>query len=303
MITLNTDKGLVSIESWEDIIQLPGYTRDLNPEKIKLKEITGKYSLKEKISCGLSTCHQPHNHGYIATTESGELTNIGNICGKNHFGIAFEEFSRKFDERLTDHNNREYITSFQSKITAHLKSIHELRTCDKGADWVYRNTRPFLINSTNCPERIFNEIKRMIRDRNGKFSTYRLATNEEIKELEAIQNKSIPLPHYIEEPTGILRGLTCLFSDYDLREILIKDLTENLKKLTTLDITNSLSQELKHWSKWIQGFDKKIERAKTATKAGNAFLKRNNIIQLQEILTSSKEKTEFRKWILRIKLK
>lgn len=77
MITLNTDKGLIRIEAWEDVESRPGFVKNLDPTKHELASIIGRYILKEPIRCGLSNCHTPHAKGYIVTTKEGHETNIG----------------------------------------------------------------------------------------------------------------------------------------------------------------------------------------------------------------------------------
>lgn len=59
MITLNHDKGLVRVESWDDIESRPGFTKEIDPKAIKLHAIIGSYVFADYVPCGLSTCHQP----------------------------------------------------------------------------------------------------------------------------------------------------------------------------------------------------------------------------------------------------
>jgi hypothetical protein len=138
MITLNGERGFEQIESWQQILELPGFTGDLNPEEKQLKEIIGRYIFRDKIPCGLSTCKQPHGRGYIVTTKSGDVTNIGNVCGKKHFGIQFDEFSKVFTQAVTDYQNRETIASHLFRLEGYISEIAEIRSEEKGADWVYR---------------------------------------------------------------------------------------------------------------------------------------------------------------------
>jgi hypothetical protein len=56
MITLNTEHGLVEIETWDEIRGLPGFVENLDPKDHKLKSIRGRDVFKDKIACGLSDC-------------------------------------------------------------------------------------------------------------------------------------------------------------------------------------------------------------------------------------------------------
>ena len=84
MIVLNTDKGLVTIKDWTDIVERPGFSSNLNPNEHTLKAILGRYVFHERIPCGLSDCHTPHGKGYVVSTVSGRETNIGQDCGRKN---------------------------------------------------------------------------------------------------------------------------------------------------------------------------------------------------------------------------
>ncbi len=97
MITLNSEQGLTTVDSWEDIEARAGFVTNLNPAEHKLESIIGRYLFKDKIRCGLSNCHSPHAKGYIVTTKEGLSTNIGKDCGKNISALISETMSKKFD--------------------------------------------------------------------------------------------------------------------------------------------------------------------------------------------------------------
>lgn len=137
MITLNTaDRGFVSVKSWEDIVALPGFADKLSPKDKTLKEVIGQYTFPDNIACGLSTCRTPHKSGYIVTTESGEVTNIGNQCGKNYFGLDFDQSARAYDRAIKNHQNREIISHFKSSLESQITHVLALKSFPAGATWV-----------------------------------------------------------------------------------------------------------------------------------------------------------------------
>lgn len=81
MIAINTAKGPFKVESWEDVLERPGFTLDLDPNLHKLDSVIGRYVFGDMVRCGLSNCHTPHTRGYIVATKSGRETNIGTDCG------------------------------------------------------------------------------------------------------------------------------------------------------------------------------------------------------------------------------
>lgn len=297
MITLNGERGFEKVESWEEITELPGFTGNLDPKKYKLNEIIGRYIFKEKIPCGLTTCKQPHGKGYIVTTKTGEVTNIGNRCGKTHFGVEFNELSKVFDRAVTEHNNRELVGSFLFQLEAHEEKIKLIRSGEKGADWIYKISKATIEKSRGCPDSITEFVHKLIRSRNGAILIPRLATEDEVNEMEVIQNKTLERPQYIEESKGVLKGIEVLYEENDLRKLLVLDLESNLKSLSELDVDDATFKDLQYWSKWCNEFDSKLEKINSVVASGLRFLTTENLQQLLSVIEEQKESKEFKKWL------
>lgn len=298
MITLNGERGFEKVESWEEIISLPGFTDNLDPTKYKLREIIGRYIFKEKIPCGLTSCKQPHGKGYIVTTKTGEVSNIGNVCGKTHFGVEFNELSKIFDGAVTEHNNRESVGSFLFQLDNNIERVENIRSGDTtGADWIYKTSRALIQKGRGCPESVTTLVSRLVRNRSGAIIIPRIATEAEVKDMEVIQNKTLGRPQYIEEAKGNLRGIEVLFQENDLRDLLVIDIEENLKSLADLDLDNATFRDLQRWSKWCGEFDEKLENSESAVSAGRMLLSKDNLMQLLPVLQDQKEVSEFRKWL------
>lgn len=297
MITLNGERGFEKIESWDDIAGLPGFKEELDPKDNQLKEIIGRYIFKDYISCGLSTCRQPHGKGYIVTTKSGQVTNIGNGCGKTHFGVEFKELSKVFERALTEHNNRETLATFMFQKEGNSKLLHALRSEPNGADWVYKTTKPLTQNGKGCPDTVISKINEIVRSRNGTLIKAREASEDEIKDIEAIEERKLERPHYIGEVKGTLNGIEALFPENNLRKIIIKDLEDNLKTLSDIDIDNATYKELQYWVKWTAEFDNKIVTIKRIISSGVRLLDADNLLQLLHFVNNAQESKEYKKWI------
>src|SRR5437870_2007628 len=89
------------IQTMEDIRLLAGYVGEVDPVTVQLIEALDEYKCKETITCSLSSCHHPHNHGWIVKTEFGGITNIGNDCGKTHFGDRLRLLQNEYRARRT----------------------------------------------------------------------------------------------------------------------------------------------------------------------------------------------------------
>lgn len=284
MITLNSDRGFVKVEDWQEIEELPGFTRNLNPKEHELKEIIGRYIFKEYISCGLSNCHTPHGKGYIVSTKSGPITNIGHNCGNNHFGIEFGELSKILEREIQIHNYRESIGSFLIMLDLHKEKVAKIRLGDQGADVLYKKSQLLLKKSSGCPDEVVSIISNLVRSRSSDLMRDRVATKEEVEDLEAIQGKKLPRPFYIEEKIGTLNGISFLFKENDLRDRLVIDLVEGFKSISNLDVDSASHSVLKSWSNWASEVDRKIEEGEKVVASGRELLKKENLLQLASLI-------------------
>lgn len=297
MITLNSEQGLISVENWEAIEARPGFITDLNPSDHQLESIIGRYLFKEKIRCGLSNCHTPHAKGYIVTTKEGQSTNIGKDCGKKYFGVDFEDLSKKFDRDITEKENRIHLFSFSFQVEEIERAISDLRKKELGADWVYKKTRPLLSAGKDCPEVIVRRISTMIKTGSNILSAQREATSEEIETLEAMQGRKIQHPHFVEDHIADIAGIQALYSENDLKALLVLNLEGNLQVFKSKDIDSLSFDDLRYWTKWVNNIENIMERAVTAVTLGNALLSRSNLEPFIQLLTKRDDIALFRSYL------
>jgi len=297
LITLNTDKGLIKVESWKDIESRPGFIKDLNPKDKKLDAIIGRYIFKDKIRCGLSNCHTPHAKGYIVSTKDGYETNIGKDCGKTYFGVDFEALSKKFDRDVTESENREKLWNFSFQIEELEEKLNDLRTVSKGANWIHKNIQPLISRNRGCPDGVVSRLLNMVKTRNNLLTKQRIATKQEIEDLEAIENRKIERPHYIDEPIAEISGLEALYPENDLREYLVKELESNIRVFKGKDIDQMSFEELRRWAKWISTVESTVENAISIMELGNRLLAEENLKPFLEVLEGKDEIKLFRKYI------
>jgi hypothetical protein len=297
MITINTEKGLVKVESWEDVESLPGFVKNLNPTNQKLDAIIGRYIFKEKINCGLSNCHTPHAKGFIVKTIDGASTNIGKDCGKTYFGVDFETLSNKFDRDITESENRDKLWSFSFKIDEIQETIKNLRRSDYGADWIHKKLRYLVTPSADCPNEIVKQISSMAKNRSNSLFKPREATDFEIEALSNSQNRQISKPHFIEEKIADISSLDALYPENDLKNILILDLEENMKTFISKDINQLSFEDLRYWSKWISTVEINLQKAIDSIQAGRSLLTESNLKPFLALLTKNEDKLTFRRYL------
>lgn len=297
MITLNTEKGLVRIESWEDVIGRPGFVIDLDPSTIELKTIIGSYIFKDHVKCGLSSCHQPHGRGYLVTTKDGRETNIGKDCGKKHFSVDFEQLRNAYDRDFRNKERREQLETLLGRTPAYLEIIRELRSGSMGADSLYKDLQTLTTRGKGVPDVIVERLLQMARARNGRISIQREATALEIENLEAIHGKKIERPHYFDEEVGHLSGIASLYPEHNLKNILIFDLVENLDRLQRVQVSALSDMELLKLSKWATALDAKLSTLRRAMREAKTLLSPANISKLDVLIHGRDEKRVLSKFI------
>ncbi|MFJ7566732.1 hypothetical protein ACIQW9_07215 [Herminiimonas sp. NPDC097707] len=297
MITISTNKGLTKIEDWEDISSRPGFAASLNPAEHKLDAVIGRYSFPDKIRCGLSNCHKPHNKGYIVTTVLGIETNIGKDCGKTYFGIDFEIMTKQFDRDITEQENRELLWSFSHQVSELEAKIQAVKLGDKGANWVHKHSQSLSISNTKVPHEISQRMSALAKSRSNILYSQRLATEQEVENLEVIQQKKLERPHYLNEPIGELSGIEALYPENNLCQIVVINLEENLKAFKNVEIDQLSYEQLAYWKKWAGTVDSSLENAKSIIEKGRLLLTPHNLAPLLNILDTGILREQFRSFI------
>lgn len=283
MITINTEKQLIRVDDWSTIVERAGFTGDLDPKQHELKEIIGRYVFKDKLRCGLSSCHKSHNRGYIVVTKSGLETNIGKDCGKTHFGVDFNDKSRQFERDITEKENRETLWSFHFRLDELMQTIEEIRKEERGADWVYKHARPLVELNKGVPEKIVRYVCDMVRRGSNIVTVPRQATKEEANAEEARTGRPVLRPFIIDEPVGQVSNLDALYHENNLKEILVVDLAMACKELAELDIDTLSYAQLSKWVKWVGSVEAKLQRARDAVASGRQLLAVANLACLSKV--------------------
>ena len=301
MITLNTEKGLVRIDSWVEVLERPGFVANLDPATVELEAIIGSYQFKDYVKCGLSSCHQPHGRGYLVTTKDGQETNIGKDCGKKHFSVDFETMRKAYERDFQNKERREQLETLQAKIPSYLDAIKNIRAGSAGADSLYALLQSLTTRGKGMPETLIEEISKMAKARNGRIIRQRQATDLEIEDLEAMQGKEIKRPHYTGEEIGHLAGIPALYPEHNLRELLVLDVIEGLEHIQQLDIPSLRESELRTHSKWASELDVKLNTVKQTVREAKTLLAPSNLSQLAGLIRGKDDKHSFSKFLAQLK--
>ena len=297
MITLKTDTALVDIDNWEEIRKRIQFREKLDPTEHKLEAIIGRYVEKDWVRCGLTCCNQEHMKGYLVKTVQGLETNIGKDCGKTHFGVDFENLSRVFEQDLIATRNREILWNTRFRTEEIEELIGRLRSEQHGADWIQRNLRVLTTPNSGCPDVVVAAIRKMTKSGNSKIIHERDATDQEIRSIEVAQGKTVAKPYLIEDPKGELKGIAAFSPENDLRNLLVLELDEKLKKFTACDIDSLTKDQLKTWARWAGSIDVTLERAQAAIEIGRSLLTKENLSPFLETLERRDDRIGFQSFI------
>lgn len=296
MITLNVDKQLVIIKSWEDISTRPGFTSNLDPTTVKLKAVIGSYELPEMKPCGLSNCHQGHFSGFLVVAENGVETNIGNKCGRREFGIDFQHSANLHKKDVTAYLQRQTLGALKNRIPNIKAEVLQLREQELGADWVNRGVTRLSGQSTGLPRDIVSKANECARNGTGAIIRTRRMTKDERDRTDVMERGSRDEQKFIDEQLGQLEGFTALQPSNSLHRI-NKDITEVVKAIEIADIDSLSHKELGALSKLSQDLDANLDKYRNAVNAGRRLLTRSNISQLGYLATTSAEQKLFKDFL------
>ena len=290
MITLNSDRGLQRIESWDDITGTSGFTPHVNPRAVKLKEIVGSYTFGTMVPCGLSTCQQPHANGFLVVLEDGRLTNIGRVCGKRYFSVEFTQMSRIFLAAVRAQQNREFLGTLKNRLPGITAEIAALKAGEYGAAWINTRVNHLAGRSGSLPSAIVNAVRQVVRRGDGALVIQRAATKEErealstASEVTGLERRN-HISSFVEDRIGQLDGFAALAPGNGLRDILLV-IESFLTTLSEVEIDNLPDKQLRELSRVGGELEPNLERLRTVVAAGRRLLVRQNIQQLSRFATS-----------------
>lgn len=291
--------GYQRVKSWDDIRSLPHYADNVHVDPSQFKLVIGNYDLDDAGLCGLAVCRQPHGKGYLVQLADGRKINIGKDCGKKYFGTEFQFAQRKFDNDLRDQNNRESLTAAKHKLAHHRERVAQMRQGQHGANWIHRLTSQLMTRAYSVPDQVVTELFKLTKMRNGLITKDRMATKEEIDQMEgqAVGDRRISRPVVVQEPVGVLEGLTALYKENDLRQLLTLDITSTLDEIESADVGTMRSRDLSALSKKFSEIEGKFTRAEHAIGEGRKLLHRRNLSILSFRITDNRDRQKYAEFL------
>lgn len=298
MITINTEKGLIRFDSWDEMAARPGFTFSLDPKVHKFKSVIGNYVQKEFVHCGISTCKTQHGKGYIVTTENGSITRIGKDCGFKIFGVDFDNEARRFERDKTAAEDRDKLYSFTFHIEAVEEKVADLRGRPRGAQWIKPRLRALTTLEQGVPSPIVSKLGELARMRSTRVVQFRLLTAEE-RELAKIRlGRELRETETTEEDLITeVAGIEALYPENDLRRLLVLELEDELREFKELDIDSMLNVPLRRWAKWVDSVEGQIGRIEEAIEHGNRLLTVENLKPMMALLADYRSQKNFKAFL------
>jgi hypothetical protein len=295
MITINGERELVDIASWDDLIRRPHFQQRIDPNTVTLDKLIGTYQLSAPVQCGLSDCRTPHLRGYLAVTKEGLETNIGNVCGKNTFGVDFVDAKRTLQRDMRLKMHREAVRTFQSMLPLHQDELAALRAQPHGIDWAHRRVS-WLLDPSRVPDPIRRVFTDMIKTGDPVLRRTREATRDERARMEVAQGPGGEGRHrFVTEDIGLLEGSAAFRPEMDLRKLVALDLEPKMDDIATIDTDTAAAAVLEDAARWVSEFEEKMDRVRRGLAHCRALLTKHNLTQLLSIEITAKEEEEFRR--------
>lgn len=244
---------LVELKGPSDLTRRPAYHSPLDATDSKLAEVLAPYDFAEPYPCGLASCRQPHQHGFLVVTVDKVETNVGKDCGRRIFG---EDFAIKANLQAARASRKRQLDTLQGVLDRKeelLGRISELYDRKTGTRWASAELRKLKEN----PLLVFPSKKLYAMAVRGETAVVdaREATKEEKAQHRAFNPSAKPL-EYMEETVGHLQGLKFLAANPHDAATVLKD---KLYELTSTDVKALPARKLREWVDWASGIEREFD--------------------------------------------
>ncbi|MBQ0796238.1 hypothetical protein [Zhongshania sp.] len=291
MIRVKSGGSYVTIEDFSDLEARPRFIGKIDPKDKDLEDVIGYYILPNDIQCGLTSCRTKHKKGYVAVTKDGIETNIGHKCGKKHFGLDFDTKQRAMRAAVTKQIRQETVLEFQFSSHDMQEEVYTLLNRPLGAKLIHKLNSEIIMRSRGWPEYLSSEVSKMVRNRDGRITEYKLATerDQDLLIASGVKEENAKL---VRNELGELASIEALFPENNLKELLISGLAVRLAELDNIEVLALDGIELKKWYDWCNDAPRLLERAITALNLGLIFHSPENLALLKLLPAKSIDKKQ-----------
>ena len=261
-------------QTYEELRARPDFRAPLDHKAFALKRVLTDYHFPKDAPCGLKSCRQPHQHGYLVLTDGGGETNIGNRCGKTHFGDEVFSSARADWVRRRDRDDLVKRAKQLQSIAPDIENaINDLTFKPYGAKWTVRVKKVLesvigvgLVDSLRVSS-IRGELA---------VTKPRRRSDEEIEDvLAANRGMTRERATFVDEVIGQMLPMPWL--DFDFHEKLMVRLCGPLKSFRQLLPEALASPKLKVEVKRFEGHEQVLHEGGEAVASALRFLTDDNL--------------------------
>jgi hypothetical protein len=217
------------------------------------------------------------------------VTNIGNVCGRKNFSVAFIQLQKVFDKDFRAKERRERLEKLKSRTPNIIGLIEELKS---EAAPLYTAIRHLSGDSGSLPRVIVEAVRNMRRAGDGAVIVSRKATQAERERAIATGNARQGAPYYVSETIGRLGNIGAVSGASALRSAL-SEIEPAIRRLDAADIDSISDKDARKIDRVTTGLDSQLDRLRQLVDSAKAFVTRSNLSQLEAILQSQTDKKLF----------
>lgn len=267
---------LVDLKSPDDLAQRPRYHPSLDPKQSTLVEVLAAYYFNEPYPCGLSSCHTPHQKGYLVVTSDDKETNIGGVCGKRIFGDDFVIKANERDRQLALKHQTDTLQAAIENKEQFLAKIADLHNRKKGTRWaqaLLARVKDRISRQTSA------KLHAMAARDETAVTIEREATKEERDQHSAFNPSTKPLRYKVEK-VGDLQGLQFLVIDPHQATLSLKD---KFYELERSDINSLSSKQRRDWVSWVNNIELSFDAIEKNLAEALRFFSRENMLLIEQL--------------------
>lgn len=276
---------LVDLKGPSDLTRRPAYRSPLDATDSKLAEVLTPYDFAEPYPCGLASCRQPHQHGYLVVTVDEVETNVGKDCGRRIFG---KDFTIKANLQVARASRKRKLDTLQGvldrkeELLSRISELYDRKTGTRWANAELRSLkeRPLL----HFPA---NKLYAMASRGETAVIDVREATKEEKAQHRAFNPSAKPL-RYVNEPVGHLQGLKFLVANPHDSATTLKD---KLYELASIDVKALSPKKLQEWVEWANRIEREFDDIEDALANALRFFAEDNVRLLYALAEIEDRKT------------
>lgn len=260
---------LVDLKDPSDLQRRPAYLPCLDTKDAQLAEVLAPYYFNEQYPCGLASCRQPHQYGFLVITKDGIETNVGQVCGKNIFGDEFDIKANLQKKRAERKYQLARVQDVLDKKDHFLMRIAELYDRKVGTRWAESSLRQL---KEIVDRKTALKLHNMATRGETAIEDVREATSEERERHKAMNPGAKPL-NYVSEKVGDLHGLDFLNSNPHKA---LTELKDKLHELNGINIKELSSQKINKWVAWANDIERSFDEIEEGLAQAVRFFSEDN---------------------------